>query len=232
MLRSLMFSRQPMKLNQEDIQTLNITSNRNCYLLFHYNNPWPITTSLNFVTHEEVIASEAAVVFPECYSTNWWHQNEIFQSIIGRKIFSVSAGTNIDHHYKTTQNKRINIDFLKVLCIWHTLVCLQWGNYHTLSTPMTFNTLYSSNYKLWLLEYKLLNNLTTNNFVKQLNSFSRKRSQVSAIWRVLPISEDGSKDCMQSYNLFAVDQGGRLERNWGEVEIKWQVFEKQRQWGK
>lgn len=189
-------------------------------------------TSLNFVTHEEVIASEAAFVFPECYSTDWWHQNEIFQSFIGRKIFSVSAGTNIDHHYKTTQNKRINIDFLKVLCIWHTLVCLQWGNYHTLSTPMTFNTLYSWNYKLWLLEYKLLNNLTTNNFVKQLNSFSRKRSQVSAIWRVLPISEDGSKDCMQSYYLFAVDQGGRLERNWGQVEIKWQVFEKQRQWGK
>lgn len=31
--------------------------------------------------------------------------------------YSVSAGTNIDHHYKTTQNKRINIDFLKVLCI-------------------------------------------------------------------------------------------------------------------
>lgn len=42
---------------------------------------------------------------------------------------------------------------------------------------MTFNTLYSSNYKLWLLEYKLLNNLTTNNFVKQLTLFLAREAK-------------------------------------------------------
>ena len=189
-------------------------------------------TSLNFVTHEEVIASEAVVVFPECYSTDWWHQNEIFQSFIGRKIFSVSAGTNIDHHYKTTQNKRINIDFLKVLCIWHTLVCLQWGNYYTLSTPMTFNTLYSSNYKLWLLEYKLLNNLTTNNFVKQLNSFS---SQEKPSIRHLKSSADFWRRKQGLHAILLPLCSRPRRKTWEELGTSGdQVasFRKQRQWGK
>ena len=59
--------RQPMKLNQEDIQKLDIASNSNCCLLLHYDNPWPISTSpdISFATHEEIIASEAAVVLPK-----------------------------------------------------------------------------------------------------------------------------------------------------------------------
>ena len=59
--------RQPMKLNQEDIQRLDIASGSNCCLLLHYDNPWQTLPSpdINFVTHEETIASEAAVDFPK-----------------------------------------------------------------------------------------------------------------------------------------------------------------------
>ena len=51
----------------EDIQKLDIASNSNCCLLLHYDNPWQTLTSpdIRFATHEEIIASEAAVVLPK-----------------------------------------------------------------------------------------------------------------------------------------------------------------------
>lgn len=52
--------------------------------------------------------------------------------------------------------------------------------------------------------------------------------EIPAIWRILPIFENGSKYRMQSHYLSASKQGRRFERKQAQVETKQQISKEQR----
>ena len=66
----------------------------------------------------------------------------------------------------------------------------------------------------------------------QLNAVIDDNSSAEAATNPANVVTTVSSEINTQTNVTFASSPRRLERNWGQVEIKWQVFEKQRQWGK
>lgn len=80
--------REPMKLNPEDVQKLDIASNSNCCLLLHCDNPRPILSNPDLFCSWKSNYQWGSNSFPQkCYGTGQGDYNRIFQSVSGGQVF-------------------------------------------------------------------------------------------------------------------------------------------------